>query len=588
MSSVELGTTRRRKKVVLDAETRARHMQVIGASQRGKSRFLEEMIRQDINAGRGLCLIDPHGTLYDRIVQWCATHRMNKRRRIHLMNPAAQDWTIGYNPLRRTEFDEPAVRVDAMVKACALVWNEDSTRTPLLRKWLRAVFYTLMVKELTLLEAKDLTTANDPVGLRRFLTHDIPDPIFRSVWEDFFESSPRDRADQFSSTINRMLEFLGSPVLRNIIGQRERVLDVRQCMDQGEIVLVNLALKGKLSPANARLLGMLLVNDFVGTAYGRDEATAKRRPFYLYIDECYDYLNEDTERMLDQTAKFGLHLILAHQRLGQLKTAGDSIYNAVMTGAQTKVVFGLEHDEDAEAMAKQIFRTEFDLEQPKHILDKPVTVGYRIEWLRGESEGFTEGESWGESESAGSGTSAANSAGSSDQGRWPADTMFLTPSPGTGDNPALGWVTNEGSSAGSSEHSSASRSNSGNFSRSNASSRHQTLVPILEERATQLKSFNEVVHEAIVRLRNLPPRRAIVKTPIRRSVEIQTFTVNPGFASSRRVAEFTNEVLEQGAYTSPVPLIEQEITNRQNELQALAREHQRRPPAPALKDKGWS
>jgi hypothetical protein len=585
-SFIELGTTRRRKKVVLDTQTRARHMQVIGASQKGKSRLLEEMIRQDINTGRGLCLIDPHGTLYDRIVQWCATHRMNKRRRIHLMNPAAEDWTIGYNPLRLTEFDEPAVRVDAMVKACAQVWNEDSTRTPLLRKWLRAIFYTLMVKELTLVEAMDLTTAADPGGLRRFLTHDIPDPIFRSVWEDFAESSPRDRADQFSSTNNRMLEFLGSPVLRNIIGQRERVLDVRQCMDQGEIVLVNLAQKGKLSPANARLLGMLLVNDFVGTAYGREEATAKRHPFYLYIDECYDYLNEDTERMLDQTAKFGLHLILAHQRLGQLKAAGDSIYNAVMTGAQTKVVFGLEHDEDAEAMAKQIFRTEFDLEQPKHILDKPVTVGYRVEWLRGESESFTEGESWSESESTGSGTSAMNSTGSSDQGRWPADTMFLTPSPSTGDNPARGWVVSEGSSTGSSEHSSQSRGNGGSFSRSNANSRHQTLVPILEERATQLKSFDEVVHDAIVRLRKLPPRRAIVKTPTRHSVEMQTFMVKPGFASPRRVAEFTKEALEQGAYTSPVSVIEHEIAQRQDELQALAKAHQHR--VPPLKDQGWA
>lgn len=146
-------------------------MQVVGASKKGKSKGLEYFSRQDIVNGQGLCLIDPHGTLYHDIVKWCATHRLLEHRKIRLFDPSAEGWCVGFNPLQLDGETEITVRVDAMVKACAQVWGgEDTARTPLLKRCLRAIFYILATRELTLLEAVDLLSPADPDGIRAYLT----------------------------------------------------------------------------------------------------------------------------------------------------------------------------------------------------------------------------------------------------------------------------------------------------------------------------------------------------------------------------------------------------------------------------------
>jgi len=361
-SSIELGQTiKGNRPVYLTPETRATHMQILGASGRGKSKFMEHLIRHDILEKRGLCLIDPHGYLYDDIVKWCATKGFLGRRKIVLFDPSSETWTFGFNPLNLNGQNSGAIAygVDAMVKACAQVWGgEDPNRTPLLKRCLRATFHVLIEENLTLHETLELTNAYDRTGMRRYITRAIRDPVFKVQWETFNSIREREFLEQFSSTTNRLLEFLASPVTRTIVGQRERVVDFGSLMDEGAIVLVNLSTGSRLSDDNARLLGTLLVNDLFLKARSRPKGS---RPFYLYIDECARYINEDIGRILDEARKFGLHLILAHQHLSQLKKAGEEVYSAVMTNAQTKVVFGGLSPEDARIMAELIFMGEHDL-----------------------------------------------------------------------------------------------------------------------------------------------------------------------------------------------------------------------------------
>ena len=130
--------------------------------------------------------------------------------------------------------------------------------------------------------------------------------------------------------------------------------------------MVNLSSGNRISEDNARLLGTLIVNEIFLKAKGRPEDS---RPFYLYIDECARFVNEDIGRILDEGRKFGLHLILAHQHLAQLKKAGEEVYQAVMTDAKTKVIFGGLNTEDARVLAEQVFLGELDLEDPKKILN---------------------------------------------------------------------------------------------------------------------------------------------------------------------------------------------------------------------------
>jgi hypothetical protein len=209
------------------------------------------------------------------------------------------------------------------------------------------------------------------------------------------------------------MEFLSAEVIRAIIGQQQWVMDFRKAMDEGAVVLVNLEPRGVLSDDNARMLGTLITHELFMKAQERPEGS---RPFYLYIDECGKYLNESIQRMLDESRKRGLHLILANQHLSQLREAGDTVYSAVMTDAQTKVIFGGLFDEDTEIMVKEVF-LDLNLEEPKKSLTRRVAVGQEQIILRSGSSGTStsKGRARMEAESHGrhSGTSSGGSSGES-------------------------------------------------------------------------------------------------------------------------------------------------------------------------------
>lgn len=174
MNGIRLGRAKGRE-IALTDEERSRHVHIVGASGTGKSKLLEHMLRQDILAGRGLCLIDPHGSLADDIVAWCASRGLDNLRPIRVVQASDPAWCAGFNPLKINSGAEASVRIDAMVAACAQVWGgEDVARTPRLKKILRVVFYALAVRGLTLVEAPFLTTGGY-AGIRRTLTDDLPD-----------------------------------------------------------------------------------------------------------------------------------------------------------------------------------------------------------------------------------------------------------------------------------------------------------------------------------------------------------------------------------------------------------------------------
>ena len=572
---ITLGRRSNGEPIRLETVDRSTHMQVVGASGRGKSKFLESLIRQDIeNPNKpGVLLIDPHGSLYNDIHRFIASNGIEDKRKIHLINPSIDGWAFGFSPLRNDAYTTAAVRVDAMVQACAQVWGgEDSSRTPLLKKCLRAVFFALHDKGYTLLEAVDLVSATDPDSIRTLLTENLSDHVFQSIWDDFNQLAARSNrtfVEQFSSTNNRLLEFLSSPTVRHVVGQQEGI-NFRECMEQGDIVLVNLAPSNHISLDNARLLGTLMLNDVLITALGRDADSAQERPFYVYLDECYQYLTEDIEKMLDQTRKFGVHLILAHQRLGQIRMAGEGIYNAVMTGAQTKVVFGGLTSEDAHEMAADIFMGEINLEEGVELTKRAMATGeYEIEILKGGSEGSAHMEggssSYGESES----TSESHSefAGSVE-----SESMTMNPD---GDELlnaiATAISSGSGSASGSSRGSFSSESSSWSNVNSRTSSWNETLKQVFKEMYAERFSYQEQLYKAAVRLNAQPRARAYVKIPGRPSAYIHVEQINPAVITDEYIEGISRELIEGGDFTKEISVIEGEVLKRHEELVALGR-----------------
>jgi len=556
-------------------------MHVLGASGRGKSKFLECLIEQDILHGNGLCLIDPHGYLYEDILRWCTAKGLYGRRKIALLNPSEEGWTFGFNPLMFGEGIEASFCVDAMVNACAQVWGgEDASRTPLLKRCLRSVFAALADRHLTLLEAMDLADPSDLAGIRQLITREIEDGFFKDQWRRINALHEREFREDFASTHNRLMEFLSAEVIRRIVGQQEHIVDWRKCMDEGYVVLVNLATKGTLSPDNSRLLGTLIVNDLLVKAQSRPQGS---RPFYLYIDECTRYINEDIGRILDEARKFGLHAILAHQHLSQLKRAGEQVYSAVMTNAQTKVVFGGLSSEDAEVMAQDIFMGELNLQEPKPVYDQFQVVGHTREWMRnvsrGQSQGINQSTTMthsnahhvGEMDSESESVQMSEASGRSRRYSTPSGE-FTEEGESSSSSSGRGSQRTRSRTEGTSWTDSDSDTRGESFTESESQGASEQLVPIMEKRPGQAYTLQEQIYRAKALMVNQPTQEAILKLPNQRSMRIRTPDVRDYTLKDEWVERFKGRVLEAADFTQPVDTIDRAITSRTLELRQKAQD----------------
>lgn len=561
------------KKVYIPDHIRSTHMQVIGSTGTGKSKFLEWMIRSDILNENGLCLIDPHGYLYDDLINWFSSYpEVFKHKKVVLFNPASDDYFLGFNPFIHHSLDI-SHQVDTMVNACAKAWGaEDMDSTPLLKKCLRCIFHALAEADLTLLESLFFVSlSEDSKTLREHLVEKIKNPVIKEIWQSFKILRSREYNEQFSSSANRLIEFLSSERIRRIIGQREKTISFKKMMEEGYIVLVNLSSGQRLSRDNARLLGTLMINDlFLSATERKRERARPPKPFYLYIDECAQFLNEDIGRILDECRKFGLHLILAHQHLAQLRKAGEDIYSSIMTDAKTKVVFGGLTPDDAEILAKQIFMGEFDIDEVKHEIYSRKVIDYRLRWFRSEAEaeGYsnTVMDNWsrGEAESSGTGSGQGESL--------PKDLPVFS------EEGVLNYSTSE--FVGSIKSSSKSGGLASSTSHSSTKGITEGLEPIMGEELSgvQFRPLEEQLYRAMAMMVNQPQAHCLVKMPLKTVKAVKV----PRVPESAAIFHPTKDLLAQyqeanfekykKEFIALREQVDREIDSRQGELLKEAKE----------------
>jgi hypothetical protein len=582
--------------VKIDPQQRSTHMHIIGSTGTGKSKFIEHLVREDILQNNGLCLIDPHGYLYNDLVCWCETYRMFGRKKIILFDPSQENWSFCFNPFK-IDSEEISYHVDKMAQATAQVWGgEDTNKTPLLKRNLRMIFQVLAEKNLSLLEAMLLLDSTDPAA-RKYLTRELSNSEIKKLWDYANTLKPRPFMDEFGSAVNRMMEFLSSPIIKNTIGVIEQAIDFRAVMDEGAVLLVNLAAKGRLSDDNARLLGTLIVNDLFMKCQSRPEGS---RPFYLYIDECARFINDDVARILDEGRKFGLHLILAHQHLAQLEEVSPKVYRSVMTDAKTKVVFGGLAAQDARILAENIFAGELELQEVKEVLDKPVAVGYIKEMVHnfGGSKTETYGKSVGRIRSRQVITASGEATGSGwgvSQGQIISDGMGqqtgqlfdlgagpleITQSMGQSFSSMRGISKSQirsgsriqqfsiahGEGEGEIETESRQSANGENWGEG------ETFVPVLEERPSSTYSLEEQISKAMWVMMNQPAQYAIIKIGNYPSQAVKTPNVASGYANPNRVQRFKQDTFQKTYFAKPKGEVEKIIANRLERIVKKAQE----------------
>lgn len=300
-----------RRRFGIKAADRLFHVYIIGKTGTGKSTLLESMACQDLAAGRGFALLDPHGDLVERVVN--AAPAAARDSLIYLNVPDALQ-PYGYNPLRHVRDEYIPLAASGLLETFRKIWPEAwGVR---MEHVLRNVLYTLLEQPAaTLADVPRLLADKD---YRNGITRGIRNPVVRAFWKDEYEQySPRYRADSIAPIQNKVGAFLADPKLHRILTAGDD-LHVRRMMDDGQVLLVNLA-RGHLGEDTSSLLGALLLTTIGLAAFSRSQMPeAMRRPFYIYVDEFQSFATDFLATMLSELRKYRVGLTLAHQHLQQL------------------------------------------------------------------------------------------------------------------------------------------------------------------------------------------------------------------------------------------------------------------------------
>jgi hypothetical protein len=388
------------KAVALPRRPRFEHAHVIGTTGGGKTNLLEHLIRQDIKNGDGVFVIDPHGghpgSLYRSMITWLFANGFHKSRAIHLIDANCANFTTGFNPLELPdERTSPSVIAGTALEAFERVWGDENTHgKPTIRRILKGTFAALAELRMTLAEADFLFDHHDTLGIRELLIHKLNDRYAQKVFSDLDQLAKADRTglrfrDEVVGPLNRLAEFTSSPAIRRIVGQRRNTIDLREALDRGHVILVNLSGGDAVNDADCELLGRLLTRFL----FFHVKRRSTNRPFWFYLDECQRYLSGDIPSLLAEARKFHTGVILSHQWQSQLGKADDQILAAVHNATNLKIGFRVKHPREAQEIAEAIIP--LDLEMPVRALIKPTVVGHRRTYFNNWSVG--ENESWGTS-----------------------------------------------------------------------------------------------------------------------------------------------------------------------------------------------
>jgi hypothetical protein len=252
------------------------------------------------------------------------------------------------------------------MKGIAKVFGgEDTDTLPRLQRWERNALIPLIEKRLTLVELSGFV---DPERsfLRKIVLEEFNRYEVLDEWERFDNAPKRDRETYIESILNRANKFAVSDV-RRIFGQMTSTVNFRKAMDEGKIILCNLAC-GKLSQEEQKMLGIVIVDKITQAGKSRSNIPEeRRRPFFFYLDEFQNFVSDDIARALQELRKFKVFFTLAHQELEQLMDDSKKVYSAVLAEPEIKISFRLSR-EDAEIMAREMFTGKIRGDQIKNML----------------------------------------------------------------------------------------------------------------------------------------------------------------------------------------------------------------------------
>ncbi len=316
-------------------DDRRRHVYVVGKTGVGKSTLLENMAIADIEAGRGIAFLDPHGESAEKLLDFIPEERLDD---VIYFDPSDMEYPIAFNPMEQVGTEFRHLVASGIMGVFKKIWVD---------AWSARMEYILNNTLLALLELPNSTLlgvlrmfAEPPY--RKKIVDNLQDPVIKAFWQnEFARYSQKLETEALAAIQNKVGQFVSNPLIRNILGQSRSTINMREIMDTGKIFIVNLS-KGKMGEDNSALLGAMIISRLQLAAMSRvDIPEDKRRDFYMYVDEFQNFATDSFASILSEARKYRLSLTLAHQYIGQLVTndGNTKVRDAVFGNVGTIITF---------------------------------------------------------------------------------------------------------------------------------------------------------------------------------------------------------------------------------------------------------
>ena len=349
-------------------QDRGRHFYIIGQTGTGKTGLLELLAYADIKNSNGYAIIDPHG---DFAINNLDHIPADKVKDVIYFNPADSNFPIGFNPLEVPDSRQKTNIASDLVGVIKRMFDS----------WGPRLEYILRYTILSLLDNPgstmlDITRMLTDKTFRKHILKNVEDPLVLKFWQAEFNTwDNKLQAEAVSPVLNKVGAFTTNPIIRNIIGQPKSGFDIRKCMDEGKILILNLS-RGLIGEDNANILGALIITKIQLAAMSRADIAniENRRPFYLYVDEFQNFATDTFAVILSEARKYGLYLTLANQYISQMS---PEVKSAVFGNVGTIVSFRVSPD-DAPFLEKY-FAPQFDASDLIQLANRDFVASMTIE-----------------------------------------------------------------------------------------------------------------------------------------------------------------------------------------------------------------
>ncbi len=343
-----------RTKFGIKTDDRRRHIYMIGKTGSGKSTLLENMAIADIQAGKGVGIVDPHGEFAEKMLDFVPEERLDE---VIYFNPSDLEHPIAFNPIEQVTAEFRHLVASGVMGVFKKIWPD---------VWSARMEYILNNTLLALLEYPNSTLLGimrmlSQPDYRKKIVENLQDPVIKAFWlNEFARYTQRLETEAVAAIQNKVGQFVSNPLIRNILGQSHSSLNMRKIIDEGKILIVNLS-KGKIGEDNSALLGAMIITRLQLAAMSRvDIPESERRDFFLYVDEFQNFATESFANILSEARKYHLTLTLAHQYIGQLVTDQNTkVRDSVFGNVGTLISFRI-GAADAEFLEKE-FMPEFTM-----------------------------------------------------------------------------------------------------------------------------------------------------------------------------------------------------------------------------------